>query len=118
MSKCGRRIVTRETSQSDAGLPYDDSRENVMNERVTRGTPPPPALEEFLHTRVEWRPTGDVMEPWRSQLGRNLWSLRLNDFPEEHLYTLLINGRSAGSFDDWPAEWLKIDSAELLPNAG
>lgn len=90
----------------------------MVNERVTRGTTTPPALEEYLHTRVEWRPTGDVMELWSSQLGRNRWSLQLNDFPAEHLYTLLINGRTVGRFDDWPAEWLKIDSAELLPNAG
>ncbi|HYL78333.1 MAG TPA: hypothetical protein VEU96_29350 [Bryobacteraceae bacterium] len=89
-----------------------------MNERVTGGPMTPPALEEFLHTHVEWRPTGDVMEPWRSQQGRNRWSLRLNDFPDEHLYTLLINGRSVGSFDDWPVEWLKRDSAELMPNTG
>jgi hypothetical protein len=31
--------------------------------------------------------------------------LRLGDFPEEALYTLLIGSADMGALDDWPAHW-------------
>jgi hypothetical protein len=86
-----------------------------MNERVIRGTTQAQVpLEEHLRTRVEWHQTGDAIEPWRSQVGPNQWTLRINDFPDEHLYTLSINGRTVGGFDDWPPEWAKVSSPERL----
>jgi hypothetical protein len=86
-----------------------------MNKQAIRGATQPPApLEECLRTRIEWHQTGDAMEPWRSQVGRNLWTLHVNDFPEEHLYTLSINGRTVGDFDGWPPEWVKVDSEKGL----
>jgi hypothetical protein len=86
-----------------------------MNERAIRATTQTPAsLEERLRTPIEWHPSGDALEPWISQMGKTRWAIRLNDFPEEHLYTLLINGRTIGGFDDWPPEWAKVDSANFV----
>jgi hypothetical protein len=35
------------------------------------------------------------------------WTLRMNDFPAEPLYTLLINGRPMIHFNNWPSFWKK-----------
>lgn len=33
------------------------------------------------------------------------WALRLNDFPDEPLFTLVAEGAEIIHFNDWPAEW-------------
>ncbi|MSV34225.1 MAG: hypothetical protein EXQ47_01320 [Bryobacterales bacterium] len=43
--------------------------------------------------------------PFRAEVGADTWQLRLNDFPAEHLYTLLVNGSEIDGFDDWPKSW-------------
>jgi hypothetical protein len=35
------------------------------------------------------------------------WIIRLNDFPDEPLYTLLINGEEIIHFNEWPVNWKK-----------
>jgi hypothetical protein len=63
-----------------------------------------------LKTLVTWSPTGDALVPWKAQVDGQTWSVRLNDFPEEHLYTLLIGGKEMESFDTWPPLWRKLKS--------
>ena len=33
------------------------------------------------------------------------WLIRLNDFPDEPLYTLLVDGGEVVHFDEWPQIW-------------
>ncbi len=33
------------------------------------------------------------------------WLIRINDFPQQPLYTLLIDGVAYADFDTWPACW-------------
>jgi hypothetical protein len=40
------------------------------------------------------------MALWRAEARPDSWTIRVNDFPEEHLYTLLINYQEIGDFDD------------------
>ena len=35
------------------------------------------------------------------------WDIRINNFPDEILYTLLIDGVEIYDFDDWPTAWVK-----------
>lgn len=35
------------------------------------------------------------------------WLIRLNDFPEEPLYTLIVAGKEVIHFNEWPAWWDK-----------
>ena len=40
-------------------------------------------------------------------ISSNEWKVRLNDFPDEPCYTLLINDKEIMHFDDWPDFWLR-----------
>ncbi len=56
---------------------------------------------------ISWTATGDIDVPYRARVNGEDWLLRIHDFPDEHLYTLIINEREAESFDDWPSSWLR-----------
>jgi len=55
-------------------------------------------------------PAGD-REPWEAEVGGQRWRVRLNDFPEEPLYTVIVDGREVASFNDWPACWTRPEGA-------
>jgi hypothetical protein len=76
-----------------------------MSEPRTKTKPPTPVLAHPRKNKIDWVQTEDAVERWRSRVGRDTWVVRVNDFPEEHMYTLLINGRASESFDEWPADW-------------
>jgi len=54
---------------------------------------------------VVWSSAQDPEHPFSARVGDETWVVRVNDFPEEVLYTLLIDGRKVASFDDWPPSW-------------
>lgn len=36
------------------------------------------------------------------------WKIRLNDFPEEPMYTLIVEEEEMLNFTDWPDSWKKV----------
>jgi len=36
------------------------------------------------------------------------WKIRLNDFPEEPMYTLIVEEKEVLNFTDWPDSWKKV----------
>lgn len=54
---------------------------------------------------MDWQRTGDPEFPFATQVKKKECIIRLNDFPEEHLYTLVVNGVEVADFDDWPDKW-------------
>ena len=58
-----------------------------------------------LQRDVEWSATGDPTEPYSSLVGQDEWKVRINDFPDERLYTLVVNGKALTGLDDWPSNW-------------
>ena len=42
---------------------------------------------------------------WQTEVAGQRWRIQLNDFPDDVMYTLLIDDREVGSFHDWPASW-------------
>lgn len=58
-----------------------------------------------LETPVEWTVTGDALVPYWADVDGEVWQVRVNDFPDEHLYTLLVHGSEREHFDDWPTQW-------------
>jgi uncharacterized protein YjaG (DUF416 family) len=65
------------------------------------------ALGETLAREVAWTDSGDVDAPWSAQVDGRRWRVCLNDFPDEPMYSLEIDGTIAGDFHDWPERWTR-----------
>ncbi len=55
--------------------------------------------------QIAWTKTGDAEFPYRAILDGCTYTLRVNDFPEEHMYTLLIDEKRCVDFTSWPPAW-------------
>ena len=66
-----------------------------------------PTANQVFSTSVHWQETDDVDFPYLATVGNSQWRLRLNDFPEEPLFTLFIEDGEWGHFDDWPPAWVR-----------
>jgi len=64
-----------------------------------------PGLADLLAREVSWRATDDVQHPWATEVGGKRWQVRINDFPDDLMYSLVIAGASVGDFHDWPGSW-------------
>ena len=65
------------------------------------------ALPALPSCRCSWR-TAEAAGPqivFEARVDGRPWAVRLNDFPEEPLYTLIVAGDEVIHFDDWPAFW-------------
>ena len=62
-------------------------------------------LEACQRTRIHWHRTAHPDLPFSANVDGSQWQLRLNDFPAEPLYTLLIDGQPIGDLDDLPPTW-------------
>jgi hypothetical protein len=54
---------------------------------------------------VPWRETQDTRFPYRAEVDQQDWRLRMNNFPDEPLYTLIIDGREIIHFTKPPSGW-------------
>src|SRR5678815_4592915 len=61
----------------------------------------------YLHERIIWHKTTNPEYPYETIHETQTLTIRLNDFPDEHLYTLLANAEPVTSFDDWPDKWIR-----------
>jgi uncharacterized protein YjaG (DUF416 family) len=64
-----------------------------------------PDLGQYLAQEINWHSTEETTFPWVAEVGNQIWKIRLNDFPDEIMYTLMINGQPYGDFHDWPETW-------------
>ncbi len=62
---------------------------------------------EQMTEKIVWVKGTDLEYPFLAESGGKQCVLRLNDFPEETLYTLLVNGGEGAQFDDWPKLWVR-----------
>jgi len=63
------------------------------------------ALQAALALPLSWSATGNPDVPWKTEVNGDSWQVRLNDFPDEVMYSLMVNGEVAGDFHDWPKTW-------------
>lgn len=64
-------------------------------------------VQNYLEERVVWRPGASAEYPYEGELDGERLVIRVNDFPNENLYTLIVNDVEVASFDDWPNQWTK-----------
>jgi hypothetical protein len=70
------------------------------------------ALSEERRARpIVWEPTGNGEFPYRAKVGGRTFTIRVNDFPAEPLYTLLVDGQEAEDLEGWPTAWVKRGGA-------
>jgi len=58
-------------------------------------------------TPVDWERTGNLRQPFRAQVDGQTWIVQIAEFPEEPLYTLIIDGVAVGTFSGWPTAWTR-----------
>jgi hypothetical protein len=61
----------------------------------------------LIETPIAWERSGDGEMPYRALVGGRLHAVRVNDFPSEPLYTLIVDGEALADLEDWPAAWSK-----------
>jgi hypothetical protein len=66
---------------------------------------------------IAWEHTGDGEFPYRARVSEAGLLIRVNDFPAEPLYTLLVNGQPGCDLDDWPACWARPGTPPRLLRA-
>jgi hypothetical protein len=60
---------------------------------------------ENLCRELCWSSTDDPFHPWATEVDGTIWRVRINDFPDELMYSLIIGKEKVGDFHDWPETW-------------
>lgn len=66
-------------------------------------------IRDYFAKPINWNKSADAEHPWCTTLEGKKARVRINDFPAESLYTLII-GRFEADFDDWPSGWKKTST--------
>jgi hypothetical protein len=61
----------------------------------------------FTEMPIAWEHTGDGELPYRAKVDGVELLVRVNDFPAEPLYSLLVNGQLECDLEDWPGRWVR-----------
>lgn len=57
-------------------------------------------IHDYLFKTIKWNATGDAEFPYSAMLEGKSARIRLNDFPGDNLYTLIV-GEAEVEFDNW-----------------
>jgi hypothetical protein len=61
----------------------------------------------YFDLNLKWDKSEDVEYPFQTNHEGYMLQIRLNDFPEEQMYSLIVNDEITEDFDDWPENWSK-----------
>jgi uncharacterized protein YjaG (DUF416 family) len=75
------------------------------DQRKKKGKADAPALGDRFARAVTWTTTDDPEHAWTAVVDGAQWQIRIGDFPDDYLYSLVIDGVVVGSFHDWPDRW-------------
>ncbi len=60
-----------------------------------------------LKRSIDWKISQIQTLICTAKIDQSTWMIRLNDFPDEPMYSLLINKKPVIHFNDWPDFWNK-----------
>ncbi len=66
----------------------------------------------YLKESITWEGTKDPECPYSAKINQDKCLVRLNDFPAESLYTLIVNDKEVEDFEDWPEHWIRTGDAQ------
>lgn len=69
---------------------------------------------DLTQVKVVWKHTGDAEFPFTADVRNRRFTIRINDFPAEPMYTILAEGKELEDLDDWPAAWVMPDPPQKL----
>ena len=78
-----------------------------MNPTQNDSIPPTGSDNRLFDSRIRWIKTADEYFPYEAEVNGCRLRLRVNDFPDEPLYTLIVEERVSESFDDFPPTWIR-----------
>ena len=64
-------------------------------------------VQNYLAEKIDWQKSADPLRPYVATFEGEKCVIRLNDFPDEHLYTLIVNEVEIADFSDWPEQWAR-----------
>ncbi len=64
--------------------------------------------QNWLKEEIVWEKSSDPEYPFIADFNGEKCAIRLNDFPAEKLYTLMVNEKEIADFDDWPEQWSQV----------
>lgn len=73
-----------------------------------------PIVDRLLATPMVWAHTGDGLVPYTTTNDDRIFRIRINDFPEEPLYTLMFDGEEITDLEDWPEQWTRPGTPQVL----
>ena len=59
----------------------------------------------YLIDGLAWRKA--LFGGYVTRVSGQKWKVRLNNFPDEPAYTLVVKGREILHFNEWPSQWVK-----------
>lgn len=72
---------------------------------------------DYLAKSIVWTKHDDAEYPYVSVVDGIPVKVRLNDFPDQSLYTLIVGGEEAADFDEWPKSWTRQEGQMAEPIA-
>lgn len=66
------------------------------------------ADKALLESPLRWAAQKDPIYPWSCLHAHGELRVKLNDFPDEIMYSLVVNNHDAGAFHEWPAQWERL----------
>lgn len=62
-------------------------------------------IAHCLITPIQWERGCNAEFPYAATIDGQRWQIRVNDFPAEPLYTLMIDDAPVLDLEDWPSLW-------------
>lgn len=63
--------------------------------------------QNYFDLNLKWDKTGKGEFPYILNYDNHVLQIRINDFPEEPLYSLIVDSEVICDFEKWPPNWIK-----------